>query len=248
MAEPKVIISLTSHTKERLADVGRYLYLSIFRHNLSNVKVVLTLFKNDVKLIPDDLQAMIDSGRVELIVADIDLGPHLKYFYAMQKYKDLPVITIDDDSVYPANMVEFFLTNAKQYPNTVIARSAKCINPSIKFKYWRDVNSGLCDIKWNCVYDQVRPDLSAEGYAGIYYPAGCLKLSSELIPEIGTILKSDDIYLSVLEHRNNIQVIVPKYSGKKLEKSTKGFAAISNDKDVWERTDTYFRKFVKEFK
>ena len=57
----------------------------------------MTLYKDDIKNIPEDLKFLIDEQFVELIVADKDLSPHLKYFYAMKKYKENPIITVDDD-------------------------------------------------------------------------------------------------------------------------------------------------------
>lgn len=123
MENVKVIVSLTSHTKERLANVPYFLYHSIFKNNYDYVKVVLTLYKEDVPNMPPKLKEMIDLGLVELIVAEENLRCHLKYFYAMKKYRDLPVITIDDDSIYPKEMIPDFLKNAEKYPNTIIARS-----------------------------------------------------------------------------------------------------------------------------
>ena len=77
----KVIVSLTSHTKERLKNVPYFLYHSILKHGFDYVKVVLTLWKDDIPLMPDELRMMIDSGLVELIEAEQDLKCNLKYFY-----------------------------------------------------------------------------------------------------------------------------------------------------------------------
>lgn len=69
----------------------------------------MTLYKDDIKNIPEDLKFLIDEQFVELIVADKDLGPHLKYFYAMKKYKENPIITVDDDihEVYDMTLEDF---------------------------------------------------------------------------------------------------------------------------------------------
>ena len=42
---------------------------------------------------------------VEIIQGDNRLRPHNKYFYVMQKYRDLPIITIDDDVKYSDNAI-----------------------------------------------------------------------------------------------------------------------------------------------
>lgn len=95
------IVSLTSHTKSRLEQLPKFLFNSLLKYNKTNFKVVLTLYKDDIQYITKDLQALIDNNLIELIVAEENLKSHLKYFYVMQKYKDLPIITIDDDIVYP---------------------------------------------------------------------------------------------------------------------------------------------------
>lgn len=223
----KVIVSLTSHTKERLANVPFYLYSSIIRHNFDYAKIVLTLYKDDVKYIPPRLQTMIKYGFVELIVADINLRCHLKYFYAMKKYRDLPVITIDDDSVYPARMVPDLLTNAKKYPNTVITRSARVIDASKSYDQWFECNFGVESVTWRGLWDCVLPNLNPEGYGGILYPANILDVNDGMIPEILTIPRADDIFLTVLEQRKHIKSVIPYYSYNKLDRCTKGEHALS---------------------
>lgn len=246
--KPKVIVSLTSHTKERLTNVPYFLYHSILKHNFDFVKVVLTLAKEDVKHIDQKLQLFIDNGLVELIVADQDLKCHLKYFYAMKRYRDLPVITIDDDSIYPARMIPDFLTNAEKYPNVIIARSSHVITDLNKsYIHTPEVNCGLIGIKWNDFYDQVRNDLSLEGYGGIYYPADILRVSDDMIPEILEFPRADDIYLNIIENRLRISRVVPKYEYNKLDMCTKGFDAISTKPDNVKMIDALLQKYRKEF-
>ncbi|MDU9375481.1 hypothetical protein McpSp1_00550 [Methanocorpusculaceae archaeon Sp1] len=37
---------------------------------------------------------------VEVIYCE-DIGPHTKYYYAMQSHPDSSIITVDDDVIYP---------------------------------------------------------------------------------------------------------------------------------------------------
>ena len=231
MSKIKVIVSLTSHTKERLVNVPYFLFYSIFKHNYDYVKVVLTLYKDDVQNIPPKLKEMIDLGMVELIVAEENLRCHLKYFYAMKKYRDLPVITIDDDSIYPKEMIPDFLKNAEKYPNTIIARSARVIDPSKSYDRWFECNFGVENVRWSGHWDEVLENLNPEGYGGIYYPANILEVNDNMIPEIKTIPRADDIFLTVLEQRKKIKSVLPYYSYKKLDKCTKGDFALSTARD-----------------
>lgn len=243
-----MIVSLTSHTKERLKLVPYYLYHSIIKHKFNYVKIVLTLYKEDLVNIPDYLQILIDSGYVELIIAEENLKCHLKYFYCMKKYRDLPIITIDDDSIYPRQLIPDFLKNAEKYPNTIIARSAVQLIKDKSYVNCPMVNNGVEKIhSWNRnLSDSVRYDLNCEGYGGIYYPANILEIDDNLIDEIKLTPRADDIYLNVIENRKHIPRIVPYYSYNKLDKCTKGFDAISTKSDNVKMIDGILNMFKKD--
>lgn len=246
MQDFKVVVSLTSHTKERLENVPYFLYYSIFQHRYDYVKVVLTLYEDDVKFIPSKLQTLIDIGAVELIVSKVNLFCHLKYFYCMQKYRDIPVITIDDDSIYPKQMIPDLLENAKKYPNAVIGRSGVIVDPNKSYVACPCVNKGLGSLKWSNYCNVFHPLLNLEGYGGILYPADILRVSDSMIPEILMFPRADDIYLYLIELRNHIRRIVPRYEYKKLEVSTKGYSAISTRPDNVKMIDALIQKYKQD--
>ena len=62
----KCIIALTSFTKSRMKLLPKYLYESLFKYGKTEYKVVLTLYKDDIKDISEELQLMIDNGMIEL--------------------------------------------------------------------------------------------------------------------------------------------------------------------------------------
>ena len=243
----RVIISLTSHTKERLKDVGMYLFASIFRYKLDGVHVVLTLYKDDIPNMPDNLKTMVKAGLVELIVADQNLRCHLKYFYAMKKYRDVPIITIDDDSVYPPQMIPDLLDAMEKYPGCIIGRSGCLLDVNKSYLQNFNINSGVDTIsRWNGHTDEPRMDLNLEGYGGILYPPDILKVSDDYIPEILETPRADDIYLMVIENRLGVKRVVPRYDYYKLLVSTKGYDAISTKKDNIRMIDSIVRRFKKE--
>ena len=82
-----IIISLTSYGT-RLKLVPKIIF-SILIGTIKPAKICLTLFKDDVKFIPAELQLLIDNNIVELLVADENIKSHLKYFYCLQKYNRL---------------------------------------------------------------------------------------------------------------------------------------------------------------
>ena len=248
MDEVKVVVSLTSHTKERLQNVPFFLYHSVFKYGYDYVKVVLTLYKDDVPNMPDTLKDMVDAGLVELIVAEQDLKCHLKYFYAMKKYRDLPVITIDDDSIYPKQMIPDLLKVANDYPGVIIARSARVINTGKSYKDWVVAVGGVEAAKFNTdIVKQVRGDLNPEGYGGVLYPADILEVSDSMVPEILDFPRADDIYLTIWEQRKGIKVLVPLYDYNKLDKCTRPAYSICTRKDNIGMIDGLITKYKKDF-
>lgn len=245
MNEPKVIVSLTSHTKERLKNVPYFLYHSIFKHGYDYVKVVLTLWKDDIPLMPDELRMMIDNGLVELIEAEQDLKCNLKYFYCMKKYRDLPIITMDDDSVYPKQMIPDLLALHEKFHDVVIARSARLIDKRKPYINWEETGMGLIKISFNKkLVNQVRTDLNPEGYGGILYPANILEVSDDMIPEIMNFPRADDIYLTLIEQRKGIKVLAPSYDYNKLDVCTRPAFSICTQPDNLQMIDDLVRRYL----
>ena len=68
-------------------------------------KICITLDKNDIKKLSQSQKNIIAKYDVEIIQGDNRIRPHNKYFFVMQKYRDLPIITIDDDVKYGDNTI-----------------------------------------------------------------------------------------------------------------------------------------------
>ena len=117
------IVSLTSY-KPRLKYVPIVIN-RILKGTLLPKKIILNLYKDDVQYITPDLQKLIDNKKVELLVCNENLRSHLKYFYVMQKYRDLPIITIDDDTIYPVAAFDYMLEEHYKNPDLVLCRSCQ---------------------------------------------------------------------------------------------------------------------------
>ena len=221
----KVIVSLTSHDLRLKNDTTTKVIFQILKGTFKDLKVCLTLYKEDVKLIPAKLQQLIDLGEVELIVADKDLAPHLKYFYAMQKYRNLPVITIDDDVLYPLDMVEKLYKAHQENPNCIIARRCFHITSS--------------NGKLNSYHDWMR------------HFTGIVKEPNN-INEIMDIRFDDDLYLKALEVRKNLKIvnICPTWQAlyeKNLADAVTQSIALWNNRNIIE-SDKNIAKYQEEFK
>lgn len=234
------IVSLTSHTKSRLEQLPKFLFNSLLKFNKTNFKVVLTLYKDDVQFITEDLQTLIDNDLVELIIAEENLRSHLKYFYVMQKYRDLPIITIDDDMIYPVQMFDYMLEEYHKNPSVILCRSCQ------QFTY---TNGNINDTRkwlWNPA-NNIAHINHAEGYAGILYPPNCLHITEDLIPEIYDTIMSDDIYLSILEIRNRVKVYYLPKMRHEFVLATKGDQSISLTPNIVETNNSYVNKFKDVF-
>lgn len=197
MNEHTIVVALTSHDL-RIENIARTAIFSIIRQTYNNIHIVLTLYKNDIKLIDSELQLLIDAGIVELLIAEKDLGPHLKYFYVMQKYRNHPIVTVDDDILYRQDMIaEFVELYAKH----------KCIVAQRCFK----ITKCLDYIKWLkdgiSFSDNPTHSLFATGVGGVLYPPNCLTLSEANVSDILSIKYDDDFYLKALEVRNNVKIV-----------------------------------------
>lgn len=221
ISQMKVIVALTSHSI-RVAHVAKTAIWSILQNTYKDVHIVLTLYKDDVKLIPEDLQIMINNGIVELIIADEDLGPHLKYFYVMQKYRNLPIITIDDDICYPKTMIEKMMKEYELNPTCVIARRSFVMK-----QHNSDITSYKIWLNYFAACSEPSLKLFPTGVAGILYPPNILKITDEMIPELLTVKYDDDVYLKVLEIRNHI-----------LIKNICQDPSISNNSELYDKVNT----------
>lgn len=195
------IISLTSY-KERLK-FCKGVIDSIFENSYEPYKIVLTLYKGDIEYIPDDLKEYIDNGKIELITVDEDLKAHKKYFYIMQKYRENPIITIDDDSYYTDDLIVSLVNSYRKYP--------KCVHARRVAKKTYDENNVINRYKdWEFEYTEItKPsnEILCEGVGGILYPSNILNISDDNLEDIRKYIYADDIYLNYLEMKNGIKCV-----------------------------------------
>lgn len=197
--QKKIIVSLTSN-KNRLKNLNLVLE-SIFNNTMKPSKIVLSIYKDDVSFLTKYLKDMINTKHIELIVTNIDLKSHKKYFYVMKKYRDYAIITIDDDIIYTNNLIETLYNSYLQYPNCIHARHVHKIitrnNKVLPYKKWLK----------HYTYE-LNPSfyLFAVSGGGTLFPPNILNISDENIDEIYKCITSDNIYLKHLSMKRNIKV------------------------------------------
>jgi hypothetical protein len=115
---PLTIVSLTSFPAriERLWLVIE----TLLRQTSKPHKIVLWLAVSQfdgVASLPKSLRRLEKRG-LEIKFCD-DLRSHKKYFYAMQEFPTFSVITVDDDTFYPEDLVEGLVDCSQEYPGLV---------------------------------------------------------------------------------------------------------------------------------
>lgn len=201
----KYIVSFTSFP-------ARYPYAAMMvsclleKQVYKDFHIVMTLFKDDFEKLDGDLKKLVDGGALEVIVAEENLGSHLKYYHAMRKYHDKPIITVDDDREYSPNVIAGLVEKheALTYKSVVGISSPKMKR--------NDALTRLVPYNDWCRGSQLmKPNRKsfvamAEGFAGVLYPPKCFDLNGINFDELKSILYHDDMYLKVLEIRNRIPV------------------------------------------
>lgn len=127
---------------------------------------------------------------------DRDLKPHKKYFYAMQEYPEALVITVDDDLVYPDDMVKDLLNAHEAHEDVICARRVH------KMAFYRDgrVKPYLLWKKEVSNCRQASKKLLATGGGGVLYPPHSISnkaFDSDAIESL--CLGADDIWLKCME-------------------------------------------------
>ena len=199
---PKIIVSLTSY-KDRLQTIDKVIN-SILEGTLTPDKIILTLYYKDFYLISKEIKNYFIKKNIELIIVNIDIRPHKKYFYSMQKYPYDIIINIDDDIIYEKSTVESLYYNYLKFPFSISARRVNLI------KYNKTTKKALTYKNWIKDYTLLKLpsfDLLATGVGGILYPPNILKIHYSLIYELDNCITSDDLFLKKREILFNIKTV-----------------------------------------
>lgn len=198
----KYIVSITSFP-QRYSLCAKTIFNLLKHQTYKNFHIVLTLYKEDYEKISDNLRLFADNNLIEILIAEENLCPHLKYFYVMQKYKNVPIITLDDDRLYSNNIIEILV---RKYENL----KYKSIISNVAPKMTKTGNRLNDASSWCVLETRLQPNersyvAMAEGFGGVLYPPNCFE-NFAIIDEIKHILYHDDLYLKVLAIRNKIPV------------------------------------------
>ena len=93
---------------------------SILKQTKLPDKIVINLAKDEfanLDDIPSPVKEFIENHLIELNIVDENTKVYKKIIPTMLKYKNDLVLSIDDDFIYPPNMINDFYETYKLYPN-----------------------------------------------------------------------------------------------------------------------------------
>ena len=130
MNDLDVIVSLTTW-KGRINDksVRQVLYRLVAQQQTQyKYKVVLVLSREefgDNFVVPEDLQLFETTGRFEILWTYDNTRALKKLTPTMEKYPELPIITLDDDELVTEDCIEKVMQEHRRNPNVILGGSVR---------------------------------------------------------------------------------------------------------------------------
>ena len=177
---------------------------SMLRQAVKPDKIILWLYEgefNGESSLPKKLLEQKKRG-LEIRFCDENIMPHKKYYYTMLEFPDANVITIDDDKIYPKNLLSKLINFSKIHPEVII--STICRKIELDGERLSPYNN------WKRKYETIQPSYSylPIGAGSILYPANSLHsdvLDMTIFNSLS--LKADDLWLKIMSLRNNTKTM-----------------------------------------
>ena len=197
--EHHLVVSLTTFNK-RINDV--YLTIeSLFRQSLKADKIILWLSREEFDQvdIPSSLRILEKRG-LTIAICDEDLGPYKKFFYTVKDHPESLIVTVDDDVIYPPDMLDMLYRAWLKDPDSVHCHRAHKIGLGgngelLPYEQW-DKNTS----------DSSRSRLiMPTGIGGVLYFPGCFHeelLNKALFLKLAP--RADDIWLKAMTLKQGV--------------------------------------------
>ncbi|TDV14401.1 class I SAM-dependent methyltransferase [Paraburkholderia caballeronis] len=181
-----LVVSLTSYEK-RFPTLELTLR-RILQQSVTPDETVLWISAKDSEHLPDGVVQLQRNGLSIQITSDI--GSYKKIIPALKRYPDSFILTLDDDQIYPLDVIEP-LVACYRSPSEILCRRAHRIRFDADGK-------PLPYMQWQHEYqdDEESPDLFATGVCGVLYPPKSLApqvLDDEQFKRLAP--RADDIWL-----------------------------------------------------
>jgi hypothetical protein len=154
----------------------------------------------DKSKLPESLLSLERRG-VEIRLCPDNLMPHKKYYYTLHDFPEATIITMDDDIIYPPDLLNKLVIAHQKSPKNIcciIARAIKYSNGGLMpYDQWAYLN-GKTEASFK---------LLPVGAGGVLYPPGSLHPEVSNIEQIKKIcLCADDLWLKTMSLLNETKV------------------------------------------
>ena len=240
--EDGIIVSLTSFPAR--ID-GLWITLeSLFRQSVRPDRIVVALtheeFPGGMKDLPESLTRFSSLG-VEIVFLPSNLKCHNKYLYALQKYPNASVVTVDDDCYYRKDTIERLIYLRDKYPGAVCCNIGAIIDKDHfhEYAFWKKSSS------------EREPDYRnvALGFAGVLYPSG-LPVDSFCDKDTAKTLAptADDLWLKAVETVSGIKVATGPFFPKPVNiKSSQKVSLRKINKGIENRNNLQWKALDEHF-
>jgi len=204
---PKIVPAIISLTTipERIGLIEKAIKSLLYQSWLPE-RIILWV-DNDV-IVDNGLKVLSKNYPIFEIRKCQDVGPHTKLIWSLAEFPDKPIITADDDTLYPFEWFQRLYRSFKRYPKLISAVQAKKIGffekSNRRFKpydEWEEYNE-----------IGINPNILPLGKDGVLYPPGSfheevhnIELLKKLCP------KADDIWFRAMTLLNNTNCLKLNY-------------------------------------
>lgn len=182
---------------------------SLLRQSFKPDAVLLWIPRRDFPLglagLPIEVLYSVKALGAKIVWVDEDLGPHNKYYHVMRLMSQAIVVTLDDDTLYPADHIQKLVEGGRRHPGCVIAARTHIMGFSedgsvANYLDWEEEQSRIVDTPSRL--------LVPTGVGGVLYPPKCLDgdvFDSEAIRKL--CLHADDMWLKVMSALAGTEVV-----------------------------------------
>lgn len=202
--QSEVIVSLTTHGK-RIYDVHAAIE-TIMQGSVKPNRIVLWI-SEDYRgtIFPLALQMQMKRG-LEIRYCR-DIRSYTKLLYALKAFPEASIITVDDDILYPHDLLEHLMNAHIEYPECICANFIREIPLNMDKKY-------ISILKWPQLFnaEELSNRYFFEGFAGVLYPPH--SLDAEVFNEkvfLDICKYADDVWFNAMAIKAGTKV---KYAWK----------------------------------
>lgn len=198
-----IVVSMTTFPVRNRA--ACYAIKSILLQSMQPGKIVVYLSQEQYQCLPIEFNVLHEKFGINFCFVEGDLKSHKKYLYAFRDYPNKLIITVDDDLIYPENLIETLYAKYKENPNTIICFRGR--------KMAKDKQGNMLPYsKWNIneregVEYPSYDIMPSTGAGTLYFPGSVddMIYNTELIKE--NALTADDIWVKTMSLKRKTKVI-----------------------------------------